>query len=204
MTAYISVNMVQVMACCPKVPIHHVNQCWVIISEVHWHPSEFNFTRRQVIIWTNDGLITDAYMRRSALMSWNLIIGLERLLDATIMSPWPKLNCLLLRALPGYFASENTFPKLTDWIFVRFGLTTQNNWQAVPIETVFTWFTFQLKCIVKSREYLVGMCKWHSMSTVNHATIHLDWLDRLWFKSLAKVNFNYTFSAWNTTPVSFW
>ena len=35
----------QVMACCLTAPSHYLNQCWLIISKVQWHPSECNFTR---------------------------------------------------------------------------------------------------------------------------------------------------------------
>ena len=33
------------MACCLTAPSHYLNQCWLIISKVQWHPSESNFTR---------------------------------------------------------------------------------------------------------------------------------------------------------------
>ena len=33
-------TLAQVMACCLKAPSHYLNQCWFIISEVQWHPSE--------------------------------------------------------------------------------------------------------------------------------------------------------------------
>ena len=38
-------TLAQVMACCLTTPSHYLNQCWVIISKVQWHPSESNFTR---------------------------------------------------------------------------------------------------------------------------------------------------------------
>ena len=38
-------TLAQVMACCLMAPSHHLNQCWLIISKVHWHSHEGNFTR---------------------------------------------------------------------------------------------------------------------------------------------------------------
>ena len=38
-------TLVQIMACCLTAPSHYLNQCWLIISKVQWHPSESNFTR---------------------------------------------------------------------------------------------------------------------------------------------------------------
>ena len=38
-------TLAQVMACCLTAPSHYLNQCWLIISKVQWHPSESNFTR---------------------------------------------------------------------------------------------------------------------------------------------------------------
>ena len=33
-------TLAQVMACCLTAPSHYLNQCWLIIGEVHWHPSQ--------------------------------------------------------------------------------------------------------------------------------------------------------------------
>ena len=38
-------KLTQAMACCLTAPSHYLNQCWLIISMVQWHPSEINFTR---------------------------------------------------------------------------------------------------------------------------------------------------------------
>ena len=38
-------TLAQVMACCLTAPSHYLNQCWLIISKVQWHPSQSNFTR---------------------------------------------------------------------------------------------------------------------------------------------------------------
>ena len=38
-------TLAQVMACCLTAPSHYLNQWWPIISKVHWHSSECNFTR---------------------------------------------------------------------------------------------------------------------------------------------------------------
>ena len=38
-------TLAQVMACCLTAPIHYLNQCWLITSEVLWHSHEDNFTR---------------------------------------------------------------------------------------------------------------------------------------------------------------
>ena len=43
-------TLVKVMACCLTAPSHYLNQCWLIISEVQWHPSESNFTRDASVI----------------------------------------------------------------------------------------------------------------------------------------------------------
>ena len=37
-------TLAQVMACCLMVRSHYLNQCWLIISKVQWHPSECSFT----------------------------------------------------------------------------------------------------------------------------------------------------------------
>ena len=37
-------DIIKLMACCLIAPIHHLNQCWLLISEVLWHSSENNFT----------------------------------------------------------------------------------------------------------------------------------------------------------------
>ena len=36
----------QVMAWCHQASGHHLNQCWLIISKVQWHPSECNFAKK--------------------------------------------------------------------------------------------------------------------------------------------------------------
>ena len=38
-------TLAQVMACCLPAPSHYLNQCWLIIRKVQWHPSENNCTR---------------------------------------------------------------------------------------------------------------------------------------------------------------
>ena len=38
-------TLVQVMACCLTAPSHYLNQCWLIISGVHWDSPEGNFTK---------------------------------------------------------------------------------------------------------------------------------------------------------------
>ena len=38
-------TLAQVMACCLTARSHYLNQCWLIISKVHWHSNEGNFTR---------------------------------------------------------------------------------------------------------------------------------------------------------------
>ena len=35
--------LAQVMACCLTAPSHFLNQCWVLISEILWHPPEGDF-----------------------------------------------------------------------------------------------------------------------------------------------------------------
>ena len=36
-------TQVQVMACCLTAPSHYLNQCWLTISEVLWHPFHSNY-----------------------------------------------------------------------------------------------------------------------------------------------------------------
>ena len=38
-------TLAQLMACCLTAPSHYLNQCWCIISKVHWHSSEGNFAK---------------------------------------------------------------------------------------------------------------------------------------------------------------
>ena len=35
----------QVTACCPTSQNHYLNQYWLVISKIHWHSSDGNFTR---------------------------------------------------------------------------------------------------------------------------------------------------------------
>ena len=46
-------TLAQVMACCLTAPSHYLNQYWLIISKIQWHPSESNFTRHTsaIIHW---------------------------------------------------------------------------------------------------------------------------------------------------------
>ena len=37
--------LVQIMACCLTAPSHYLNQCWLVISMVHKHSLEIDFTR---------------------------------------------------------------------------------------------------------------------------------------------------------------
>ena len=37
-------TLAHVMACCLTAPSHYLNQCWLIISKVHWHSYEGNLT----------------------------------------------------------------------------------------------------------------------------------------------------------------
>ena len=38
-------TLAQVMACCLTAPSHYLNQCWLIIRQVQWHPYQGNFTK---------------------------------------------------------------------------------------------------------------------------------------------------------------
>ena len=38
-------TLAQVMAYCLTASSHYLNQCWLIISKVQWHPPESNFTK---------------------------------------------------------------------------------------------------------------------------------------------------------------
>ena len=38
-------TLAQVMVCCLMAPSHDLNQCWLIIRKVQWHPSESNLAR---------------------------------------------------------------------------------------------------------------------------------------------------------------
>ena len=40
----------QVMACCLTAPSHYLSQCWLTISEVHWHSHQDNFTSDTSVI----------------------------------------------------------------------------------------------------------------------------------------------------------
>ena len=42
---------------------------WIFLNENVWISITISLTRRQAIIWTNDGLITDAYMHHSLRLS---------------------------------------------------------------------------------------------------------------------------------------
>ena len=42
--------LAQVMACFLMAPSHYLNQCWLIISEVHWQSAQGNFTRQTSVI----------------------------------------------------------------------------------------------------------------------------------------------------------
>ena len=38
-------SLAQVMTSCLTAPSHYLNQCWLLISKVQWHSSQYNFTR---------------------------------------------------------------------------------------------------------------------------------------------------------------
>ena len=60
-------TLAQVMACCLTAPSHYLNQCWLIISKVHWHSSEGNFAKDTSA--TNHFKITPAGST-SAVLEW--------------------------------------------------------------------------------------------------------------------------------------
>ena len=79
-------TLAQVMACCLTAPSHYLNQCWLTISNVQWHPSLSNFTR-------------DA----SAISHWNQLENyLPIILFKSPRGQWVKLLCLyyLIPPLP--------------------------------------------------------------------------------------------------------
>ena len=39
-------TLAQAMACCLIAQGHYLNQCWLIMSKVQWHPSDSTFTRK--------------------------------------------------------------------------------------------------------------------------------------------------------------
>ena len=41
-------TLAQVMACCLTAPSHYLNQCWLIISKVHWHSYLGQFHKRRL------------------------------------------------------------------------------------------------------------------------------------------------------------
>ena len=41
-------TLAQVMACCLMATSHYLNQCWLIISKVQWHPSGSNFSHQSL------------------------------------------------------------------------------------------------------------------------------------------------------------
>ena len=43
-------TLAQVMACCLTAPSHYLNQCWLIISKVHWYSYEGNLTQDTLAI----------------------------------------------------------------------------------------------------------------------------------------------------------
>ena len=43
-------TLAQVMACCLTAPSHYLNQCWLIITKIHLHSSDGNFTRDTSVI----------------------------------------------------------------------------------------------------------------------------------------------------------
>ena len=51
--------LAQVMAWCLTAPSHHLNQCWLIISEVLWHSRDSNFTKNNsdIYCWNEFNLL---------------------------------------------------------------------------------------------------------------------------------------------------
>ena len=82
-------------------------------------------TRRQAIIWTNDGLFTDAYMRHSASMSWpchTVIDGLDsRCWQNLLYQLGHNLN------LPTYFASPKAAYHEFIWMCPRCAVCVHND-----------------------------------------------------------------------------
>ena len=46
----------QVMTCCLTAPSHHLNQCWIITSDVQWQSPEGNFTRYHQLLKSDGDL----------------------------------------------------------------------------------------------------------------------------------------------------
>ena len=76
-------TLAQVMACCLMAPSHYLNQCWLIISKVQWHPSENNFTRDTPAI--SHWILLENYLSKILFKSprgqwvnrWEAIIGIN-------------------------------------------------------------------------------------------------------------------------------
>ena len=79
------------MACCLMAPNHYLNQCWLIISKVQWHPSECSFTRDT-----------------SAISHWNqLEIFLSKIFFKSPRGQW--VNMLLATSCAFYHNNDNFF-----------------------------------------------------------------------------------------------
>ena len=90
-------TLAQVMACCLMAPSHYLNQCWLIISEVQWHPSENNFTRNNSAINHYGWLKKHLY---------------EILLKSPNPGLWVNLHFILV-GVSGYWSLF--FPLLVSW-----------------------------------------------------------------------------------------
>ena len=46
-------TLAQLMACCPTVPSHYLNQCWLVIRKAPWHSSDNRIWRYQSVqqVW---------------------------------------------------------------------------------------------------------------------------------------------------------
>ena len=70
-------TLAQVMACCLTAPRNYLNQCWLIISKVQWHSSQFNFTRDT-----------------SAISHWNSLENyLSKILLKSPKAQWVNTGC---------------------------------------------------------------------------------------------------------------
>ena len=60
-------TLAQVMACCLAAPSHYLNQCWLIVSKVHWHSNEGNLT--QDTLTTNHLYYLENYLSKFSFKS---------------------------------------------------------------------------------------------------------------------------------------
>ena len=108
-------TLAQVMAFCLMAPSHYLNKCWLIISEVHWHLSEGNFSRYTSAI--NNASELESHLSKISFKSprWQ---GVNSFRARFLSFAWGKLRLCSAYHRAGYFTllQLHLHSQLNTWL----------------------------------------------------------------------------------------